>query len=172
MLVPRLRRREEVPASRHQAEGKEIRQWVEEGGAIRVWELEGSLCNQECSPSARRTPWAGQIRKETNKDHGAHTEPSLRGRVLHSRPQTASFWWLQFQVTVYRVQRGHLGRLPGGSGRSVHMATFLAFPSSLGSSLSSSSSPRFFLPSFAALLPFFLSSSFLSLLPSSLWYMS
>lgn len=81
-------------------------------------------------------------------------------------------------VTMVASHPGH--RLHGVEGASLggcleeavsrlHMAVFVTFPSTLGSSCSSSSSPKFLSPSFSAFLPFvsFISSIF-SLLPSSL----
>lgn len=59
ILVLRLRGREEFLVKRYQAEGKETRQWVEAGGAMRLWGL-GSFSTTK----GKKNHQAGQLGKE------------------------------------------------------------------------------------------------------------
>lgn len=97
-------------------------------------------------------------------------------RALYSQPQMKSLCWLHVQVIASRAWKWHLW---GAAWRwwlwSLHMAVFLTFSSSWGSSFSSSSSPKLlspffldFLSSAFLLLLVFFSFSFFSFLPSLL----
>lgn len=118
-----------------------------------------------------------QVRKEVRKAHARSTQrpswgagqvPRLFIRYLQLCVEL--LWWLHVQIIAYTVWKGHLWTAAWRKWvPSLHMAVFVTFPSSLDSSFSSSSSPKFLSPSFSAFLPWLSCiSPFLSLLPSSL----